>query len=180
MERCGHVVGEEKAAVITCRKVSLNWISTLVNPTTILLPKFDSSCAIAQPREIGTVGWYSNRQTLRYSHSMHPVDVQEEIYSAGGRRIYRDIKNTKSPNTPMRSQMKKPGKFQRHQTTLWVNLTVYNSMPRYQLNSSSQNKARRSLGHTCTLSCQACKSARLSAGSRNAAFGLQLVGSSSI
>jgi len=46
---------------------------------------------------------------------MHPVDVQEEVYSAGGRRIYRDIKNIKSPNTPMRSQMKKPGKFQRHQ-----------------------------------------------------------------
>jgi len=30
--------------------------------------------------------------------------------------------------------------FQRHQTTLWVNIIIYNSMSRYQLNSSSQNK----------------------------------------
>ena len=36
--------------------------------------------------------------------------------------------------------------FQRHQTTLWVNLTMYNSMSRYQLNSSSQNKTSDKVG----------------------------------
>jgi len=33
-------------------------------------------------------------------------------------------------------------RFQRHQTTLWVNITMYNSTSRYQLNSSSQNTTR--------------------------------------
>jgi len=44
---------------ITCWKVSLgfNWLSTLVNTTTISLLNFDSSCAAPQAWDIGTVAW---------------------------------------------------------------------------------------------------------------------------